>query len=96
MTPRQFLYGASIAGGAILGSLVWVVMFLVVSWVICAYGWPMAPCWKCRGKRTKPGSSKKRFGSCTACGGSGMRQVIGSKQVHRAVRSLIAYKKKEN
>lgn len=73
-------------------------VFLIIvaagaAWTVRAYFWPMAPCRRCRGAKTNPGSGKKRFGSCKGCGGSGTRQVLGSKQVHKAVRSLIAYRR---
>jgi hypothetical protein len=60
-------------------------------WTVRCYFWPFAPCRKCKGAKTNPGSSKKRFGACKRCGGTGTRRVLGSRQVHRAVRSLVAY-----
>jgi hypothetical protein len=73
-----------------------VTLFLIITgaaavWTVRAYFWPFTRCWRCKGAKTNPGSSKKRFGTCKRCGGTGMRQVLGSKAVHRAVRSLIAY-----
>jgi DnaJ-class molecular chaperone len=72
-------------------------LFLIIlgaaaAWTVRAYFWPFAPCRKCKGARTNRGSSRKRFGTCPRCGGTGTRQVLGSKAVHRAVRSLIAYR----
>jgi hypothetical protein len=75
-------------------TLFWLVLAALVIWVVRAYFWPFAQCRRCKGAKTNPGSSKKRFGVCKKCGGTGMRQVLGSKQVHRAVRSLIAYRRK--
>ena len=62
-------------------------------WVVRAYQWPMAPCRWCRGKKTNKGSGRKRFGRCRKCKGSGTRQVLGSRTVHRAVRSGVKYGK---
>lgn len=75
-------------------TLFWLILAAAVIWVARAYFWPFSQCRRCKGAKTNPGSSKKRFGACKKCGGTGMRQVLGSKQVHRAVRSLIAYRRK--
>ena len=65
----------------------------VTVWIIRAYFWPFTPCRACKGKKTNPGSSRKRFGLCKRCGGSGSRQVLGSKSVHRAVRAAVKYRR---
>jgi len=62
-------------------------------WTVKSYFWPMAPCRRCRGRKTNRGSTRKRFGPCGKCGGTGSRFVLGSRAVHRAVRALVAYKK---
>lgn len=72
-------------------TLFWLILITLVIWTVRAYFWPFAPCHRCKGAKTNPGSSHKRFGTCKRCGGTGTRQVLGSKQLHRAVRSLIAY-----
>jgi hypothetical protein len=72
-------------------NLFWLILTAAAIWVVRAYFWPFAACRKCKGTKTNLGSSRKRFGTCKRCGGTGTRQVLGSKQVHRAVRSLIAY-----
>lgn len=61
------------------------------AWTVRAYFWPFAPCRRCKGSKSNRGSTRKRFGRCTRCGGTGTRQVLGSRAVHRAVRSLIDY-----
>jgi DnaJ-class molecular chaperone len=66
-----------------------------VIWAVRAYVWPYKPCPVCKGRKTNRGSTKRRFGSCRWCKGSGMRRVLGAKQVHRAVRSLIAYRRND-
>jgi hypothetical protein len=74
-------------------TLFWLILIAAAVWVVRAYVWPFAPCRRCKGAKTNTGSSKKRFGLCKRCGGTGSRQVLGSKQLHRAVRSLIAYRR---
>ena len=69
----------------------WLTLIAVAVWAVRAYFWPFARCRRCKGSKTNPGSSKKRFGVCKRCGGTGSRQVLGSRHLHRAVRSLIAY-----
>jgi hypothetical protein len=65
-----------------------ITLAVVGQWAWRAYFHPFAPCWRCKGKKTNPGSTGKRFGKCRRCRGSGSRQVIGSKTVHRAVRGV--------
>jgi hypothetical protein len=61
---------------------------LMAGWLVRVYFWPYAACWACRGRKTNLGSSRNRYGSCWRCKGSGMRQVRGSKAVHKAVRGI--------
>jgi len=52
------------------------------------YVWPFRPCGKCQGTGRNKGSSRRRFGHCARCGGSGRRRRLGAKAVHRGVLSL--------
>ena len=70
-----------------------VILVAAAVWVVRAYFWPMAPCRRYKGSKTNKGSNKKRFGKCRKCKGSGTRQVIGSRTLHRAVRSGVKYRK---
>lgn len=79
-------------------------LFLIVSgaivlWLLRAYFLPFAPCRRCKGVKvnaaTRLFTPAKRFGLCRSCGGTGARQVLGSRQVHKAVQSLLAYRNKE-
>jgi hypothetical protein len=74
-------------------TLFWLILTAAAVWTVRAYFWPFARCRRCKGGKTNRGSTRKRFGTCPRCGGTGMRQVIGSRAVHRAVRSLIAYQR---
>jgi hypothetical protein len=71
-----------------------VIVLVLAVWVVRAYFWPFGPCRRCQGSKTNRGSTKRRFGTCKRCRGSGFRQVLGSKQVHKAVRGLIGYHSK--
>ncbi len=68
----------------------WFLIFLAAAavWAVRAWLWPYAPCRWCKGRKTNRGSTARRFGSCWRCKGSGMRQVAGSRQVHKAVRAI--------
>jgi hypothetical protein len=63
---------------------------VVTTWALYAYFRPFADCGVCGGTGKK--RSGKRFRNCWRCKGTGRRQVLGSKQVHRAVRSLTGYR----
>jgi hypothetical protein len=54
---------------------------------------PFTQCRSCRGSKVNGGSTRRRYGMCRRCGGSGQRQVLGSRQVHRAVRSLVSWRR---
>lgn len=71
-----------------------VVTACLTAWMVRAYFWPFAPCRTCKGSKTNKGSTRKRFGKCKRCGGTGSRQVLGSKTVHKAVRAVVKYRKK--
>jgi hypothetical protein len=92
MTPRRVLYGLAVAAALVAGSWAVLALLLPAAWLVCAYFWPFAPCWSCRGRKTNRGSSRRRYGSCRVCKGSGSRQVLGSKSLHRAVRSASKYR----
>jgi hypothetical protein len=67
-----------------------------VCWVVRLYFWPFGPCRRCQGSRTNAGSNRKRWGNCGRCGGTGQRQRLGSKTVHRVVRDTISYQRKKD
>jgi hypothetical protein len=74
----------------------WLVGFVAVAmWTVRAYFWPMAPCRACKGTKTNKGSTRKRFGKCRKCEGTGARWVVGSRQVHKAVRAVVAHRRKQ-
>jgi len=60
-------------------------VMLAAAWVIRLWLWPFAPCRRCRGDKTNPGSNKRRFGKCPRCNGTGHRIRFGARTVHRAI-----------
>lgn len=91
-------YAPALIGGVLLWGVVEHLLILAIPlafllWAVRAYFWPMAPCWRCKGKKASRGSTKKRYGRCRRCKGAGERWAIGSRTVHRAVRSLVAYRR---
>lgn len=69
---------------------------LAVCWAVSLYLWPFATCGRCRGKRTNAGSNRKRWGACKRCGGTGQRQRLGSKAVHRIARHHPYHRKRKD
>lgn len=75
------------------GHLVIAVLVAALAWTGSLCLWPMRPCRRCGGKGTNPGSSRRRFGPCKRCQGSRSVPRVGSRQVHRAVRAAVLYRK---
>ena len=68
---------------------------VVAVWLGRLYFWPFSPCRRCKGTGRNVGSTRKRFGMCGKCDGSGRRRRMGSKTVHRAVVALVTWKKED-
>jgi len=92
VSGRRVVFLAAFAGGIAAQSWELLALLLVLAWAVCAYLWPFGPCWRCKGGKTTRGSTKRRYGLCRSCGGTSGRQVIGSRTVHRAVRSVRKYR----
>jgi excinuclease UvrABC ATPase subunit len=60
-------------------------------WLLRAYFAPFAACRRCKGAKsnsfTRAFGLRTRYGACRKCKGTGSRQVLGSRRVHRMVRS---------
>jgi len=67
-----------------------IIAVVVVGYLGHLYLHPFGQCRRCRGRGTNRGSRPKAFGNCKRCKGTRTRQRLGSKTVHRAVRSLVA------
>jgi hypothetical protein len=87
------LIGAVLLWGWVERLLILAVPLAILIWVVRAYFWPMAPCWGCKGRGTRRGSTKQRSGKCRRCKGARERWVIGSRMVHRAVRGAVQYRR---
>jgi len=66
------------------------VAVVVAGYLVHLYRHPFKACGRCKGRKTNRGSSRRSWGKCKGCGGTGERQRLGSRQLHRAVRSLAA------
>ena len=62
-------------------------------WLASRLWWPFRPCTRCQGRGTNRGSTSKRHGTCRRCNGTRHVQRLGSRTVHRAVRSAVAYRR---
>lgn len=82
------IIGAVLIGLGLPPWLVAVILALVLLGDL--YVHPLKPCGRCSGKGTNKGSRRSAFGKCGKCGGARQVQRLGSRQVHRAVRSLVA------
>lgn len=45
--------------------------------------WPWTYCRRCQGGGRNPGSSRKRFGLCRACDGTGRKKRLGARILER-------------
>lgn len=55
---------------------------LLAGWRISLHIWPFARCRWCGGTGHNPGSTRRRFGFCKHCQGSGMRRRFGTRLFH--------------
>jgi len=65
-----------------------IALIALAAWAVRAWFWPFAKCAKCAGSGKNRGSTGRRWGQCRRCKGSGSRQVLGSRRLHAAVRSV--------
>jgi hypothetical protein len=63
---------------------------LVVIALLCGAGyyvslrvWPSTYCRGCKGGGRNAGSTRKRFGTCRRCGGSGRKPRLGTRMLER-------------
>lgn len=68
-----------------MGVITLILVAASVGAVRCVYllRYPWGPCRRCQGRKTNKGSSKKRWGMCKTCGGTGQHQRLGARAVHR-------------
>jgi DnaJ-class molecular chaperone len=71
--------------------MIWLIGAAVVAgFLVDLYVHPFKPCGRCGGKGTNRGSRSSAYGQCKRCHGTRTVQRIGSRQLHRAVRSANA------
>jgi hypothetical protein len=59
---------------------------VAAAWVLSLAAKPFGKCWACRGRRIR-GRGRR----CRACGGTGRRQRLGSRTVHRIRRQVVTH-----
>lgn len=65
-----------------------VVLIGALAWLVSLYIHPFTQCGRCSGTGLNKGSTGKRWGTCKACGGSRRKQRLGSRTLHRWIRSM--------
>ncbi len=70
-----------------MSAAILVALLMLLAWLVSLYVYPFTGCGRCHGTGLNKGSNGKRFGTCKRCGGSRRRQRIGSRALHRWVRS---------
>lgn len=66
------------------GHLLVLALVALAVWLVRAWLFPYAPCWRCGGSGKNAGSTRRRYGTCRRCDGSGRRMVRGAQAVHQA------------
>jgi DnaJ-class molecular chaperone len=67
-----------------------VIIAAVTGYAVWAYWHPYHACGRCKGKGTNRGSTRRRSGHCRRCKGNRQVRTLGSRALHRAVRSLVS------
>jgi hypothetical protein len=71
-----------------MGVLILVGLGAAAAYAGSLYLWPFRPCGRCSGTGRSKGSSRKRYGLCPRCHGSGRRRRLGARTVHRGALSI--------
>jgi hypothetical protein len=87
------LFLVVLLAGNPFAAFVWCVAVFAV-WVISLYPCPFAPCLRCHGSGRGRIRSRRAFGECGRCKGTGRRIRPGAKTVHRGRVSLAERKRK--
>jgi hypothetical protein len=81
-----------------VATIILIILIAAVVWVGSLYLHPFAHCLKCLGSGKNRGSKTKgrgRYGQCRRCKGTGRRNRIGAKTVHRGRVSLAERKRRK-
>jgi DnaJ-class molecular chaperone len=73
---------AAAPGVAVLQLLI-LALIAAVCYRISLKFWPWTYCRRCEGGGRNAGSTRKRFGTCRACGGSGRKKRLGARMIER-------------
>ena len=71
-----------------MAGLILLILLGIAGYTLSLYCWPFRPCLKCGGSGRNKGSSRKRFGECKRCKGTGRRRRLGARTIHRGAVSL--------
>ena len=69
-----------------MSTLIVIVLVLGAGRLGFIYYHPFGSCRACKGKGTNRGSTKKRLGRCSRCGGTRLTQRMGSRALHKVIR----------
>lgn len=75
------------------GRLVLLLLAAAVAYAVWAYCHPWRACPRCKGSGSNALSTSRRRGRCRRCKGSREIQTIGSRALHKAVRSAAGYRR---
>jgi hypothetical protein len=56
---------------------------IAAGYAVSLYLWPWRTCPRCHGTRVNPGSTRRRYGMCKRCSGTGRTRRLGATAVHR-------------
>jgi hypothetical protein len=68
-----------------------IVSALTAAWLLSLLVHPFGKCWLCRGRRVRVARGRRKARRCRACRGTGRRQRLGSRTVHRIRRQVAAH-----
>jgi hypothetical protein len=71
-----------------MAETVLIILLAIGAYAGSLYLWPFRPCIRCGGTGRNKGSSRRRFGECRRCKGSGHRRRLGARTIHRGAVSL--------
>lgn len=59
-------------------------LIVLAGYRVSLWIWPQTYCRRCSGKGRNAGSTRRRFGACGKCGGSGRKPRLGNRVLGRA------------
>lgn len=77
------LAATTTAHGADPITVILLIIAAAAGYAVSLYVWPWRTCPRCRGTRVNPGSTRRRYGMCKRCAGTGRTRRSGATAVHR-------------